>query len=194
VRVELDEGPADPELSDAGHRQSELLADYLASEHIDAVYTSPLRRAVQTAAPLAERLGMPATVVDDVAEYDRGASHYVPIEELKASGDPRFHELMTGAGLDPFDEFEPRVIGAFDQLIDRHAGHTIVVVCHGGVINVVLAGVLGLPTEPPGFFYPNYTSIHRIAASRSGVRSIITVNETAHLRNSGLPVGIFQKG
>jgi probable phosphoglycerate mutase len=44
----------------------------------------------------------------------------------------------------------------------------------------------------PGFFYPNYTSIHRVAASRSGVRSIVTVNETAHLRGTGLPIGLVQ--
>ena len=40
------------------------------------------------------------------------------------------------------------------------------------------------------FFYPNYTSIHRIAASRGGVKSILTMNETAHLRRTGLPVGL----
>jgi probable phosphoglycerate mutase len=54
-----------------------------------------------------------------------------------------------------------------------------------------LAHVLRL-AEPTGFFYPNYTSIHRVAAARSGERSILTINETAHLRGSGLPVGLFQ--
>ncbi len=67
-------------------------------------------------------------------------------------------------------------------------------VCHGGVINAYLADVLGIAAPPPGFFYPNYTSIHRVAASRSGIRSIITINETAHLRHTGLPMGLFQKG
>ena len=44
------------------------------------------------------------------------------------------------------------------------------------------------------FFYPNYTSIHRVAAARSGERSVVTINETSHLRNTGLPMGLFQKG
>lgn len=195
-RKELSTGAADPELTEVGHRQAELLADYLGTEQIDAVYTSPLRRAVQTAAPLARRLGVPATVVDDVAEFDRLASSYVPIEELKASGDPRFHDLTSEvwAGDAPRGEFDERVIAAIDHLIAGHAGHAIVVVCHGGVINLVLATVLGLAVDGPGFFYPNYTSIHRVAASRSGVRSIITINETAHLRNTGLTMGLFQKG
>ena len=79
-------------------------------------------------------------------------------------------------------------------MIDAHAGDTIIVVCHGGVINLVLARVLGIVNDGPGFFYPNYTSIHRVAASRSGVRSVVTINETSHLRHTGLPMGIFQKG
>ena len=96
--------------------------------------------------------------------------------------------------LDPLDEFDQRVTVAVDSLIDAHAGDTIAVICHGGVINLVLAAVLGIDREGPGFFYPNYTSIHRVAASRNGVRSVVTINETAHLRHTGLPMGIFQKG
>ena len=63
--------------------------------------------------------------------------------------------------------------------------------CHGGVINGYLCHVLGL-TDPRGFFYPNYTSINRVAAARSGARSIVTINETSHLRGTGLPMGLFQ--
>jgi probable phosphoglycerate mutase len=63
-------------------------------------------------------------------------------------------------------------------------------VCHGGVINGYLAHVLGLDGQ--SFFYPNYTSIHRVAAARSGERSVVTINETSHLRRTGLPIGLFQ--
>lgn len=195
-RKELTTGIADPELTADGRRQAELMAAYLATESIDAVYVSPLRRARQTAAPLEHELGIAATVVDDVAEYDRDASEYIPIEELKAAGDPRFYDMTSGAwgGSDPRDEFDARVTAAIDGLIDAHPGDRIAVVCHGGVINLVLAQVLGIDSDGPGFFYPNYTSIHRVAASRSGIRSVVTINETSHLRNTGLPMGIFQKG
>ncbi len=192
VRRELTDGPADPELADDGHAQARLLADYLATEHIDAIYTSPLRRARETAAPLADRTGLEPIVDDDLAEYDRNATEYIPIEELKAAGDPRFHELLAGTDLADPDDFAARVNGALERIVSVHRGDRVAVVCHGGVINMYLAGVLGLPLEPPGFFYPNYTSIHRVAASSRGVRSVITVNETAHLRGSGLPIGLFQ--
>ena len=87
------------------------------------------------------------------------------------------------------------MLPAIEAVIGAHPGQqTVVVVCHGGVINVILAAVLGVRFDLPGFFYPNYTSIHRILASRTGKRSVLTVNETSHLRNSGLPIGLFQKG
>lgn len=195
-RREVTDGPADPELSPDGHAQAELMANYLRTEQIDAIYSSPMRRAVQTAAPLAAAFATEATIVDDVAEYDQQSSEYVPIEELKASGDPRFAEIEQGLDLEheEFAHFTSRVLTAIETIIDRHAGHRVAVVCHGGVINAYLGHVLGVDFTPPGFIYPNYTSLHRFAASRSGVRSVVTVNETPFLRHSGLPMGLFQRG
>ena len=193
IRREGADGPADPELSAAGLEQARHLAAYLADEQIDAVYASPLQRARQTADPVAATRNLDVTIIDAVAEWDRNSNEYVPIEELKAANDPRWHAMMRGewdADETP-DEFRARVVKALDELVDAHPGQKIAVSCHGGVINAYLAHVLGLPVSQ-GFFYPNYTSIHRIAASRSGHRSIVTVNETAHLRGTGLPMGVLQ--
>ena len=195
VRRELESGIADPELSAAGIRQSELLADYLSSETIDAIYTSPMRRARETALPLAQVLKMKTTVVDGVAEYDRNSEWYVPVEELKAANDPRWQELISGEwnGTDESEsEFSHRVVTSVESIINQHSSQRVAVVCHGGVINTYIASILGLGKQR-GFFYPNYTSIHRIAAARSGERSVVTLNETSHLRGSGLPIGVFQK-
>lgn len=195
VRRELEEGIADPELSPAGHEQTAHLARYLATEAIHAVYSSPLQRARQTAAPIAADRGLPVTIVDDVAEWDRNSKEYIPAEELKAAGDPRWKELANGfldnVEVSP-EEFRERVVAALEALIDAHPGERIAVSCHGGVVNAYLSHVLGLPPSA-GFFYPNYTSIHRIAASRGGHRSIVTVNETSHLRGTGLPMGVVQQ-
>jgi len=194
VRRELEEGVADPELSEAGHAQAAHLAEYLAPERIDAVYASPLQRARQTAAPLATALGLPIAIEDDVAEWDRNSSEYVPVEELKAANDPRWQAMLRGEWTvhdESPDEFHRRVVGAVERLVEAHSGQRIAIVCHGGVINGYLSEVLGLGVNQ-GFFYPNYTSIHRVAAARSGERSIVTVNETSHLRLTGLPMGMFQ--
>jgi probable phosphoglycerate mutase len=194
VRRELVDGAADPELSADGHAQAEHLATYLSSEHLDAIYASPLRRAYQTAAPIAALRSVDVEVCDGVAEYDRLSPDYVPVEELKAENDPRYHAVIGGEWLsvdETADEFRARVVGTVEKLIDDHAGDRVAVVCHGGVINSYLCHVLGL-SNPRGFFYPNYTSINRVAAARGGQRSIVTINETSHLRGTGLPMGLFQ--
>ncbi len=194
VRRELEEGIADPELSEAGIAQAAHLATYLAEEELDAVYASPLRRALQTAQPVAMHHGLDLVIDEQLAEWDRNSNEYVPIEELKAANDPRWQAMMRGEWTvhdETPDEFRERIVAAVEEKIAAHSGDRIAVVCHGGVINGYLSYILDLP-NPQGFFYPNYTSIHRVAAARSGERSIVTLNETTHLRGTGLPIGLFQ--
>ena len=184
VRREVVEGPADPELSVEGQDQSARLANYLATESVAAIYSSPMKRAFQTAEPLAVKTSLPISIVDDVAEYDRLSNEYIPIEELRAANDERWHKLVAGgwqSDSDTLDNFRHRVVSSLEQLISQHASQRIVVTCHGGVINQYIAHVLGISTER-GFFYPQYTSIHRVVAAQNGLRSIVSLNEIAHLR------------
>ncbi|MCE9622055.1 MAG: histidine phosphatase family protein [Actinomycetia bacterium] len=193
VRRELSEGIADPELSTAGHEQAKHLAEYLSSERIDALYSSPQQRALQTAEPIALDKGLGVEVVEDVAEWDRNASFYIPVEELKATNDPRWQAMVRGewnVDGDTMEEFRDRVVQAVEGVVARHDGHRVAISCHGGVINAYLAHVLGLPVGQ-GFFYPNYTSINRVMASQRGHRSVMTINETFHLRGTGLPIGLL---
>ena len=184
LRVELETGIADPELASEGHEQAAKMATYLGVEDIEAVYVSPLRRAVETARPLCKLLGLEAVVSEGVAEFDRNSREYVPVEELRATNDPRWEKLLRGEW-DGVDEdpslFRARVVATVEDMIARHPGGRVVVVCHGGVINQYLAHVLGIETHI-GFFYPKYTSIHRVMAARSGQRSIVSINEASHLR------------
>jgi probable phosphoglycerate mutase len=182
IRREVKDGPANPELSTEGILQSHRLAEYLAAEEIDSIYVSPLNRAIQTAEPLAQRLGLRSIVVDDIAEYDRASNEYVPIEELRATNDPRWRKMMAGewdSTDETVDQFKTRVVQAIELIIDHHQSSKVAVVCHGAVINHYLANILGITTIR-GFFYPNYGSIHRVFASRNGVRSLMTLNETAN--------------
>jgi probable phosphoglycerate mutase len=194
LRVEGFEGPADPELSEAGEHQARHLAEYLSFERIHAVVASPLRRAVQTAEPVAARQAIDVTISEGIAEYDREASEYIPIEQLKAEGLPGWQDVLAGdvhraVGIDP-EEFRAGVVAAVEEIITTHPGEKVAAVCHGGVINAYMSHILGI-SDPTGFFYPNYTSIHRVAAARSGERSLLSLNETCHLRGTGLPVGLF---
>jgi probable phosphoglycerate mutase len=183
-RATATEGPADPSLDPVGARQAARLSDWLAREEIDAVYTSPLARARETAAPLATRLGVDPVLEEGVAEWDRDAPAYIPIEELRATGHPWWQAMAAGdwerLGVDP-EAFGQRVVAAIDAIAARHASQRVAVVCHGGVINIYLAEVLGLGRRL--FFQPAYTSISRVLVSRAGVRSLETLNERAHLRD-----------
>jgi probable phosphoglycerate mutase len=178
------DGPADPALSELGHAQARALADWLEADHVDALWCSPMRRARETAAPVADRLQLDVRLDDGLAEFDREALSYIPIEELKAAGDPRWNEVPEQP-----EHFRQVVVEAVEGVVAAHAGHRVAVVCHGGVINVIAAAVLGLDT--PMFFAPDYTSINRVAVARSGPRSILTLNETPHLRGTDLHRGLF---
>ena len=182
VRIDEGEGPADPELSDEGWRQAGALAAWLADDGIDVMVASPLRRAQETAAPLASLLELDVAIVDGLAEFDRDAPWYIPIEELKAADDPRWHAMIKGEwDLDPA-RFQRDVVAAVDGIIEAHPGQTVAAVCHGGTINAYLSALLGL--EQLMFFFPEYTSVSRVRASRSGSKSLVSVNETGHLRFS----------
>jgi broad specificity phosphatase PhoE len=185
ARVERDDGtPADPHLSDLGHRQVDALAAFLAGESQPpaAIYASPMRRALETARPLAERLGVDVRLDDDLAEFDRDASAYVPIEELRASRHPAWQAMIDGSYWASVDlaGFQAKVTAAAERIIDERAGETVAVVSHGGAINMYVAALLGL--EPRVFFDPSYASISRVRASRAGRRGVVSLNETAHLR------------
>jgi probable phosphoglycerate mutase len=189
VRIVDADGPADPELAERGHKQADALAGYLGSEPIGGVWSSPMLRARETAAPLAAALGVDVVVDTELAEWDREATSYIPIEELKATNDERWVAMvegnLDGDGID-LDAFRTGVVTSMDHIVTGNPGASIAVVCHGGVINTYLAHILGI--DRPLWFEPKYTSIHRVLASRRGDRSLQTLNETAHLRGTNLLV------
>ena len=184
VRIDDAEGPADPGLSELGHEQARRMAQWLRDEKLTAVYTSPMRRAVQTAAPLGDALGIEPVIDDEVAEFDRGQHFYIPLEELKAAKDPRYEALMRGEQMEEVDPFTFRevVTVAIERIVEANPGGKVAIVCHGGVINAYASHVLGI--EFPLFFQPTYTSINRFLASSAGHRSVASLNEAGHLVGS----------
>ena len=184
---------ADPVLSDLGWRQSRAVADWLvgalpggpSAEPIDAVYARTRARARQTAEPLAERLGQELRSEPGLDEYDYGEPEYVPIEELKEAGDPRWHELVSEDAIPAPEAFMAQVVTGVDRIIAAHPGQRVVAFCHGGTICAYMAHLLGL--DRILFFEAAYTSVNRVLAASTGERSLGSLNETAHLRVAGVP-------
>ena len=160
------------------------MSDWLQDTAIDFLYSSPMRRAVETAAPLSQSKSLTPQLREGVAEFDRKASHYIPVEQLKQDDYESWQRLMRGetAGVD-FDRFADEVVSTLNEIISGHRGQTVAVTCHGGVINAWTAHVLGMPQRM--FFNPDYTSISRYMIASSGERTIITVNEHTHLKGLG---------
>jgi probable phosphoglycerate mutase len=145
---------SNPELSPAGREQAERIADRLAHEPIAAIYVSDLRRTQQTAAPLAERLGLTPAEDAGVREVHMGDwEGYIwrqRIEErdplaLRMIDEQRW-DIIPGAE-DP-EGFAKRVRAALERIADRHRGETIAVFTHGGVIGQVIGDAVGSVPYP----------------------------------------------
>ncbi|MBW2230546.1 MAG: histidine phosphatase family protein [Deltaproteobacteria bacterium] len=179
----VDGAPANPALSELGHAQALAVAAHLGSESIDRIYSSHLQRAHQTALPLAETLGLEVELEPRVAEYDRDSQVYVPLEELRERDYQAWLDFMSRGypdGMD-LDDFRRDVLAGMEDIIAANPGGRVVVFCHGGVINTWASHVIGLGFKL--FFNPDYTSVNRfLAAGGSGVRSVGSLNERAHLR------------
>ncbi len=175
---------ADPGLAEEGWEQARALAAWLVADPPHAIYASPLRRAMETARPLADATGLDVVTRDRLVEFDSDASFYIPLEELRRSGDPRFEQLIedwTGpARTEDRAEFRAGVVSAIDAIAAAHPDERVAVVCHGGVINNYLAEVLHMSNSL--FFQPHYTSVSRVRVSPGGGRLFLSANECGHLR------------
>jgi len=184
ARVEVLDGPADPGLAPEGAAQASQLAAGLADDRLAAVVSSPMRRARETADPLASASGLAVETRDDLAEFDRASSWYVPMEELRAERDPRWRAIIEGRwdevyGVD-LQTFQGAAVDAVESVIADHPGGRVAVVTHGGVINAYVARVV--ESRKAGIFEPGYTSVTRVLAARSGERTLRSLNDTSHLR------------
>jgi broad specificity phosphatase PhoE len=186
VRIDAthDGSPADPGLAELGHQQALRVLDALAGDEVTHLYSSPAARARETAAPLADKLGLPLQIEPGLAEFDVAHTSYVPVEELRAAGDPRWEMLVKGEfnhpDVDPV-AFRQQVVAAVEAVVQRHPGGRAVLFTHSGSINAYAAHVTG--QERPLWFAPDYASVSRIGAARDGRRGVVSLNETGHVRD-----------
>ncbi|MFF0546357.1 histidine phosphatase family protein [Nocardia thailandica] len=182
VRIAASDGPADPALSPTGLEQAERVPAALAQHRIARLVSSPQRRARETAAPTAAKLGLPVDIVEDLAEYDRDLPAYIPIEDAATEFRDAYERIKAGHLPEQIDgpSFVARVLAAVDDLVaTADPADTVVAFAHGGVVNVLLQELLAL--ERPLTFPIDYCSITRILFSRTGRRTVATVNENGHV-------------
>jgi probable phosphoglycerate mutase len=180
-RTEAGEG-SDPELSEEGWEQARRLPEALDRFPLARLISSPQRRARQTAEPVAKARGLSIDIDDRLAEYDRGLSHYVPIEQVRTERPEEWARMADGRLPSTVDEgeFRGRVGAALADIVAA-ADHdeTVAVFSHGGVINVILHELLG--TKRLLSFPIDYVSITRLLYARSGFGTVAAVNSTEHV-------------
>jgi probable phosphoglycerate mutase len=127
------QGQTDRPLSDFGHRQARKLADELADETLDAIYSSDLSRARETAEIVGEQLGLGIGLDADLREKDWGTwEGLTPVERDRIE----FVGESTEAHME-------RTLRALRRISERHPGGRVLVVTHGGSMRRIQTATLG---------------------------------------------------
>jgi len=180
------QGQLDPPLSEEGRKQAELLARRLAGHRLAGFYASDLKRALETAEAIGDVLGARPEAVTGLREVYLGEWEGLRTEDLaqrfpdlwkKWTQEPDWDLVPGGEGS---ILFEARVSAALDAIFERHPHGDVLVVTHGGVIQVALHRVFGPPSRGIFAFKIQNASISMIE-KRDGHIVIGGVNDTAHL-------------
>ena len=180
----------DPVLSDHGRQQARLLGEMLSTMKLDAVFTSTLKRAVETAEVIVQHhRHLELQVIDDLREVeifrevpmDKRAKDFLGTDLLEAVRLRMLNERSWDVY--PYSEssyeFRKRAMNAVETAIARNPGERLAIVCHGGVINAYMGHIIGSPYDM--FFRPAHTSINTVVAG-GGRRVLRLLNDTHHLR------------
>lgn len=187
----------DPALDDVGLQQAEAVAVALTAGHfgrVTGVASSTMRRALETARPTAQALGLSTVTDRRIVELDDGATQYGNGFSEHSTRREAWAALNAGRwnGHD-FDPaaFAARVVEGIEEVARTHLARTgadgpedsLAVFCHGGVISAFVGHVLR--AAEPLFTSPAYGSVTRVLVEADGHREVLSLNESAHLRGIG---------
>ncbi len=176
----------DLSLSSEGRDQAERTASLLAERSLAAVYTSPLRRALETAEIIASPHGLNVQTVDSLSEVDVGSWEGMQWDEIERTDPQRYQRFMADPGVHGYPEGEnmaqvlDRVAPAFEQLMKMHLGSQIAVVAHNVVNRTYLGHLLGLAPGGARGVPQNNGGLNLIRYRDGKVRPL-TINSVLHL-------------
>ena len=184
------QGQVDVPLNDIGHEQARRVAQRLATESVHHLVSSDLIRAQQTAQPVARHslAPQPLDPVMDAAlrEQDFGAVDGMRVADIKAQHPQawaqwvRFEADYAFAGGESTRQFHARVMAALRALAQKHPRQTLVVVTHGGVLDMVYRSARALPLSGPRQSQIPNAGLSRVRIQGDSI-DIITWADTQHL-------------
>jgi probable phosphoglycerate mutase len=180
------QGQRDVALNALGRRQAERLADALVGEGLSVVVSSDLDRALKTAQALAVPLGLP--LVTDAGLRERGFGvlegyTFGEIEQRWPDQAARWRardEHFAPDGGESLRDFYERCVGTVEQLAVRHAGHSIAIVCHGGVLDCLYRAAARIELGASRTWLLGNASINRLLHTAQGL-VLVGWNDDAHL-------------
>ncbi|WP_328783169.1 bifunctional RNase H/acid phosphatase [Streptomyces canus] len=182
-------GGTDPSLSDIGREQAERAAEALAGRGtIQHILASPLTRTRQTAAAVAERLGIEVTVEDGLIETDFGAWEGLTFGEVRERYPDDLNTWLSDPEAEPtgggesFTATATRIAATRDKLVAAYAGRTVLLVTHVTPIKTFVRLALGAPPESLFRMELSAASLSAVAYYADGNASVRLFNDTSHLR------------
>ncbi len=180
------QGQLDIGLNDLGHRQAALAAMHLADEGLDAIYSSDLQRAHDTAQALAQRAGRVVQPETGLRERRFGVFEGKTFAEIDAEHPElalrwKRREPDFGApGGETLSEFYTRCVATASRLAAAHAGQTIALVTHGGVLDCLYRAATRVELNAPRTWQIGNTSINRLLWTPDGF-TLVGWGDTQHL-------------
>lgn len=177
-------------LSARGRAESDATARALRAEPLAAIYSSDLRRAVETAAPLARALGLDVRQTSAFRERSVGHLEGLTFAEAAASHPEEYAALLRRdfehviLGGESYRQMLERAAAELDRAIAQHAGETVAVFTHTGTICILalhLMGALDAPALRPVWIASSNCGITRFHLQRDGLVRVLSVNDTRHL-------------
>jgi broad specificity phosphatase PhoE len=177
-------------LSERGREQARKTGRRLAAEGIDAVYSSDLPRAVETAALIGEAVGCEATLTPRLRERSVGALTGLTFEEAQARFPEAYAELLRSdfhacpPGGESYADCSARTIALLDDLVEREAGRRVLLVTHALTLYYLIRRILGLadpPAAPLVFFQIDNCALHRFQRLEEGIWKVVGIGDRSHL-------------
>ncbi len=178
------QGHSDTDLDKVGRRQAERVARRLLSYGLDAIYTSDLARARQTAEPVARLLELATVPRRDLREIDVGAAAGLTKAELSQRYPAIFGDGWPTVPFpdgESYQQTSARVSAAAREIAAMHRGQRVLLVSHGGAIRGAIAGLTGIPIPTLAGLVVINTSITCITVDEHGTGRLRIVNDAAHL-------------
>jgi phosphoserine phosphatase len=186
-------GLQDVPLTEKGRKQAKALAEALADAKVAAVYSSPLRRAVDTARAIASRHRLEVIVDEGMTEMDVGRLDGLSFDEMRRRH-PEFISRWLGeeagtlrmpGGSECLQEVQERARESVRRIAERHERETVVVVTHNFTIHALLCDALNMSLCDFRRLRHDLAAISTLDM-RDGKSVVVHMNDTCHLRACGL--------